>query len=202
MDNPKGHRRRGAVLEEAILDAAWAELANGGYSTFTFEAVVKRAGTSRPVLYRRWPTRASLAFTAILRHVKQNPIVVPDLGNVRDELCLSMRRFADRSPPKLLRLLFEMSEDMAAANTSFMDERFRQNPLEAVVERAVQRGEIDRQRLTPRVLGVPFSLVLHDMVVTVKPISDDAIAEIVDQVFLPLVAPTARTAARADPDRR
>jgi hypothetical protein len=32
--------------------------------------------------------------------------------------------------------------------------------------------------------------VLHEIVVTVRPISDEAIAEIVDQVVLPLVSPT------------
>jgi AcrR family transcriptional regulator len=182
-------RRRGAALEDALLEAAWTELAAAGYSNFTFEAVVKRAGTSRPVLYRRWPTRASLASAAIARHVKHNALIVPDLGNVRDELRLLLRKFADRSPPKLLRLLFEMSDDMSAENMSFKDERFRLNPLNQVVERAIRRGEIDARRLTPRVLSTPLGLVLHEVVVTGRQISDESIGEIVDQVFLPLVAP-------------
>lgn len=189
MHDQPVRRRRGAALEEAILDAAWAELASVGYSNLTFEAVARRAGTSRPVLYRRWPSRASLASTAIIRHVKLNPLVVPDLGNVRDELCLLLRNFADRSPPRLLRLLFEMSEDMVAEKMNFMDERFRENSLDRVIERAVRRGEIDARRLTPRVLRIPLSLVLHDVIVTGTQISDEAIAEIVDQVFLPLVTP-------------
>lgn len=189
MHDQPVRRRRGAVLEEAILDAAWAELGNVGYSDFTFEAVARRAGTSRPVLYRRWPSRASLATTAIARHVQQNPLVVPDLGNVRDELCLLLRKFADRAPPRQLRLLFEMSEDMVAEQMNFMDDRFRESTLDRVIERAVLRGEIDARRLTPRVLRIPLSLVLHDVIVTGRQISDDAIAEIVDQVFLPLVAP-------------
>lgn len=175
------------ALEDAILDATWAELAMSGYANFTFEAVAKRAGTSRAVLYRRWPTRARLASAAIIRHTGQHPLVVPDLGNVRDELCLLIRRFADRSPPKLLRLIFEMSEDMAAENASFSDQRFQENPLMELIERGVRRGEIDPNRLTPRVLRVPLSLALHEMVVTVKQIPDEAIREIVDQVFLPLV---------------
>lgn len=189
MHDQPVRRRRGAALEEAILDAAWAELASVGYSNLTFEAVARRAGTSRPVLYRRWPSRASLASTAIIRHVKLNPLVVPDLGNVRDELCLLLRNFADRSPPRLLRLLFEMSEDMVAEKMNFMDERFRENSLDRVIERAVRRGEIDARRLTPRVLRIPLSLVLHDVIVTGTQLSDEAIAEIVDQVFLPLVTP-------------
>lgn len=180
-------RRRGLALEDAILDAAWLELASLGYSAFTFEAVARRAGTSRPVLYRRWPTRAKLASSAIARHVKQNPLVVPDLGNLRDELCLLMRKFADRSPPKLLRLVFEMSEDMAAEDTSFHDARFQENPLGDLIERAIQRGEIDAGKLTPRILRIPLGLVMHEVIVAVRTISDEAIAEIVDQVFLPLV---------------
>lgn len=182
-------RRRGTALEDAILQAAWTELAATGYTNLTFEAVARAANTSRPVLYRRWPTRAALASAAIERHVKHTPLVVPDLGNVRDELCLFMRKFADRSPPKLLRLVFEMSEDMAAENASFLDARFQTNPLKDILERAVRRGEVDEERLTSRVLRVPLSLVLHEITVTVQQIPDEAIAEIVDQIFLPLVAP-------------
>jgi AcrR family transcriptional regulator len=180
-------RRRGAALEDAILDAAWSELEARGYSDFTFQAVADRAGTSRAVLYRRWPTKASIASAAIVRHLKLNPIKVPDLGNFRDEMCLLLRRFADRAPPRLLGLIFEMSQDMAAEGTSFMDDRFQDFPMKDVLERALSRGDVDKDRLTPRVVRLPFSLVMHEVVITVKQISDTAIAEIVDQTFLPLV---------------
>lgn len=180
-------RRRGLALENAILDAVWTELATFGYPQLTFEAVGRRAGTSRTVLYRRWPTRAALALAAIERHVKQNPLTVPDLGNVRDEVCLLLRRFADRAPPRLLRLIFEMSDEMAAENASFYDAEFREDPLADLIDRAVRRGEVDERRLTQRVLRTPLSLVMHEIILTSKEISDEAIAEIVDQVFLPLV---------------
>lgn len=180
-------RRRGAALEDAILDAAWSELEARGYSDFTFQAVADRAGTSRAVLYRRWPTKASIASAAIVRHLKLNPIKVPDLGNFRDEMCLLLRRFADRAPPRLLGLIFEMSQDMAAEGASFMDDRFQDFPMKDVLERALSRGDVDKDRLTPRVVRLPFSLVMHEVVITVKQISDTAIAEIVDQIFLPLV---------------
>ncbi|SES20860.1 TetR/AcrR family transcriptional regulator [Sphingobium sp. YR768] len=180
-------RRRGAALEDAILDAAWSELELRGYSDFTFQAVADRAGTSRAVLYRRWPTKTSIASAAIVRHIKLNPITVPNLDNFRDEMCLLLRRFADRAPPRLLGLIFEMSQDMAAEGTSFMDDRFQDFPMKDVLERALARGDVDKDRLTPRVVRLPFSLVMHEVVITVKQISDMAIAEIVDQTFLPLV---------------
>lgn len=188
-DNQVTTRRRGAVLEEAILDAAWEELATIGYTSLTFEAVAKRARTSRPVLYRRWPTRTSLAAAAIVRHARLHPIKIADLGSFRAEMRLLMRKFADRAPPRLLRLLFEMSDDMAAENFSFTDEQFRENMMGDVIERALARGEVDPERLTPRILRVPLSLVMNDVVIQARQITDEAIDEILDEVFLPLVSP-------------
>lgn len=185
-------RRRGAVLEEALLDAAWIELTNQGYFNFTFEGVIKRAGTSRSVLYRRWPNKLSLALAAILRYIKANPIHVPDMGNVRDELLLLLRKYADRTPPEATRLLFEMTNDMAAVGDSFAHERFREDLLGEIIKRGIARGELDETRLTPRIISVPTSLVLFELMVTLQDISDKAITEIVDQVFLPLVRPQAR----------
>jgi len=61
-------RRRGAALEAALLDAAWDELQVTGYQAMTMEAVADRAGTSRAVLYRRWPKRAELVVATLRRH--------------------------------------------------------------------------------------------------------------------------------------
>lgn len=187
--SPGPSRRRGEVLEAAILDAAWDELATVGYTNLTVDAVARRAGTSRAVLYRRWPTKAGLSAGAIARHTRQNPIVVPDLGKLRDELRYLMRKFADQAPPRLLKLVFEMSEDMATENMSFLDTRFQTNPMQEPIRRGIDRGEIDSSRLSPRVLRLPLSLVLHDTIITGRRISDEAIEQIVDQVFLPLVQP-------------
>jgi hypothetical protein len=142
-------------------------------------------------LYRRWPNRLSLATAAILRYIRANPISVPDLGNVRDELCLFLRKFSDRTPPQATRLLFEMNSDMTAVGDSFTHERFRENLLDEIIERGIARGEIDEKRLTRRIIRVPSSLVLNEIVVTSRGVSDEVIAEIVDHVFLPIVRPRA-----------
>jgi AcrR family transcriptional regulator len=188
-------RRRGAALEDAILDAAWAELSTKGYSNFTYEAVAKRAGTSRPVLYRRWETRIGLAAAALARYAALNPMVTPDLGDLREELLLVLRRFADRSPPAIMRvftqLWFDMNEEMGAEQAGAARDRLRQDPLKQVIERAIRRGEVDPQRVTPRVLGAPLGLILHEIVITARPITDEAIAEIVDQIVLPILTPAA-----------
>lgn len=184
--NELNRRRRGLALEEAILDAAWSELSTNGYAKFTFETVARLAGTSRPVLYRRWPTRSDLASAAIVRHMKRNPIIVPDLGNLKDELLCAMRKFADRAPPDLMRLVFEMHDDMASGAVNFTDVRFHENPIGDVIARGVARGEVDPERLKPRVLRALPSLVMHEIVVTAQPISNQTITELIDQIFIPL----------------
>jgi AcrR family transcriptional regulator len=189
-------RRRGARLEDAILDAAWAELVERGYPGLTLEGVAKRAGTSRPVLYRRWPNRTALATAALGRHMAQNPIVVPDLGCVRDEICLLLRGLSDLARPDMIRLVFDMQKDLAETRSSLADIRAQlkaeiidSDVMQVILGRAIDRGEIAAARLTPRIVSLPTDLARHEILMTFQPLSDQAIQEIVDEIFLPLVRP-------------
>ncbi len=190
----KPGRRRGAVLEEAILDATWSELQERGYATLTLESVAERAGTSRPVISRRWPSRAALATSALARHVARNPISVPDLGSVRDELRLLLTQLSKRAKPELIRVVFDMQAELAHQQVSLADMK-RQilegstegNTLRPILDRAITRGEIDAARLTPRIASLPGDLARHEMLLTLAPLSDQAIREIVDDIFMPLV---------------
>jgi AcrR family transcriptional regulator len=187
---PGRSRRRGTALDEAILAAAWAELTEHGYADMTLESVARRAGTSRPILYRRWPTRMKLATAAIVRYLALNPISVPDLGSVRDELRLLLRHLSDRARPELLRLIFDMTGDLADARSNLADLKAEITNgvlMRSILQRGIDRGEIDRDRLTPRIAALPTDLARHEVLMTLAPLSDDVIREIVDEVFLPLV---------------
>jgi len=186
----KNNRRRGATLDDAILDAAWAEVAEQGYSGMTLESVAKRAGTSRPVLARRWPTRMKLATAAVGRYFALNPIIVPDRGSVRDELHLLLRSLSDRVQPDLIQLVFDMSRDLADAGSNLTDVRRELSdgePMRSILRRGIDRGEINPERLTPRNMALPTDLARHEILMTLKPLSDEVIREIVEDVFLPLV---------------
>ena len=50
-----------------MLDAAAELLAEVGYADLTVAAIADRAGTSRPAVYRRWPTKAHLVHEAAFR---------------------------------------------------------------------------------------------------------------------------------------
>jgi AcrR family transcriptional regulator len=190
VETKKG-RRRGDALETAILDAAWEELLEAGYSSFTVEAVAKRAGTSRPVLARRWPGRADLAVAALAHYNQTRPVEMPDLGNVRSELILVLQRLSERGASTVIKVVLSMNDYFTETNSSLADLRARlvgENKFEQVLRRGVARGELDQSRLTPRISSLPLDLLRHEVIMTSKPVSKELIVEIVDTIFLPLAA--------------
>src|SRR4051812_33127168 len=82
---PTASRRRGATLERALLGATWQELVEHGYGAMTLDSVAQRAGTSRPVIARRWGTKPELARAALQHELLRHEISVPDTGNLRDD---------------------------------------------------------------------------------------------------------------------
>jgi AcrR family transcriptional regulator len=187
----KKGRRRGDTLETAILDAAWAELLEAGYSSFTVEGVAKRAGTSRPVLTRRWPSRTDLAVAALAHYNKNNPIEVPDLGSVRAELILILQKLSDRGTRTVTKVVLTMDDYFVETNSSLADLQARlvgESKFQQVLRRGIARGELDQSRLTSRISSLPLDLLRHEVIMTRKPVSNELIVEIVDTIFLPLAA--------------
>src|SRR5258708_32203282 len=87
-------RRRGAVLEQAILGAAIDELTTSGYAGMTMDRVARRAGTNKNTIYRRWPNRAALGIAAY-RQLAVATMQLPDTGELRGDV-LEMMRSANR----------------------------------------------------------------------------------------------------------
>jgi AcrR family transcriptional regulator len=189
-------RRRGAALENALLDAAWEELAEKGYSGFTIESVAERASTSRAVLYRRWPTKPELVQAAVGHAGLKERVEVPDTGSLRDDMVELLRR-ANHSRARIgIIMALQLPSFYAETGTGPSDLRSafvsgRGAAVETLVSRAVERGEVDPARLTPRVVGVPFDLYRQELLMTLKPVPDEVIESIVDEVFMPLVRPSA-----------
>ncbi|WP_442893130.1 TetR/AcrR family transcriptional regulator [Amycolatopsis sp. VC5-11] len=183
-------RRRGAALENALLDAAWEVLVEQGYHGFTYETVAARAGTSKPVLYRRWPQREDLLIATLARHWR--PLDLPDTGSLRQDALAVLRAVnAERSRLVIL-LRIQLADYFRETGTSFGDLRSRlrladQPPFATLVDRAVERGELTEAPRSERVVNLPFDLVRHDMLMTMGAVPDATIVEIVDRVWLPLL---------------
>lgn len=189
-------RRRGQELADAILEAAWQQLVEGGYGNFTVDAVAERAGTSRSVVYRRWEDRDDLVSAALATGLRRSRIEAPDTGTLRQDVIELLRRSSDARAPLAPLLSVMIGTHFSATGVTFADIRAQMlgggrthGAMDAIIERAIARGEIDPARLTPRVRTVAFDLFRHDLLMTLKPLPDEDIIEIVDEIFLPLVTP-------------
>ncbi|RSN64465.1 TetR family transcriptional regulator [Streptomyces sp. WAC 04229] len=186
-------RRRGAELEEAILQAAAEVLEESGVPALTMDEVARRAGTNKNALYRRWPNRVALGVAAY-RRLAAPETAPPDTGSLRGDALEMLRRANSTwSSPygEILRGLIAAAGSTPELLTELRDPT-AQSAHEAawltMLSRAVARGDAAPEALHPRVAYTPMALLRNEYVMLGIPTVPDAVlTEIVDDVFLPLV---------------
>ncbi|MFT8705482.1 TetR/AcrR family transcriptional regulator [Bifidobacterium aquikefiricola] len=185
------HRRRGTALEHSLLDAAWQVLLDVGYDNLTFDAVAQAASTSRAVLYRRWPAKPDLARAAVIHALKGTRLPCPNTGNLRDDLIGALTQINE----KRIRIGIELESrllnyfgETAFSNTASRDAHNQQSShINTILNRAVERGDINPQLLTPRVRELPIQLFRDEVLRTRRPVPHEAIESMIDDIVLPVL---------------
>ncbi|MFI6738187.1 TetR/AcrR family transcriptional regulator [Nonomuraea sp. NPDC050451] len=178
-------RRRGRELDDALLEAAWEQLQREGYAAFTIDAVAQAVGTSRAVIYRRWPGRAALVHAAVRAHTGTVTEHVPDTGSLAGDVFVLLHELADR--------IERIGVDVATGLLSELDEipddvkGTVPRVFEQVIDRARARGEIGGSPIPEAVLSMPGALIRYNMISERAAPSDQALEHIANQLFLPLV---------------
>ncbi|WP_030177181.1 TetR/AcrR family transcriptional regulator [Spirillospora albida] len=153
-------RPRDARIDDAVLTAAAELLAEVGYADLTVAAIADRAGTSRPAVYRRWPSKAHLVHEATFRDAATAG--APRTGSFADDLHELVRRTAELLTTPLARiavpgLIAEAATDPVIHRRLL--ERFSAGGwrgLDDTLAAAVESGELD---------GGVDTLVMLEMVI-------------------------------------
>ncbi|WP_253863463.1 TetR/AcrR family transcriptional regulator [Prauserella halophila] len=138
-------RPRDPQLDQAILAATLELLDEAGYQELSLDAVARRAGTSRPAIYRRWPGRVHLGLAAI-RSRLEAPLP-PDTGCTLCDLDESFRLFLVTyrliRPDVLSALLAECATtpELRAQYLETLIEPARR-AVGHTIDRAVTRGDL------------------------------------------------------------
>jgi hypothetical protein len=122
----------------------------------------------------------------------KHPVNIPNTGNVRGDLIALLQQFSKERALFAAFISLQMGEYFSETNSSLADLRAsllqgNHSQLDVVLARGVERGEIDRSKLTPRIVSLPVDLLRHEVLMTFKPVPTAVLAEVVDDIFLPLV---------------
>ncbi|SFB36514.1 transcriptional regulator, TetR family [Amycolatopsis marina] len=179
-------RPRDSQIDLAVLDATLAVLDQSGYGRFTLEEVARRAATTKPAIYRRWPTRQRLVLAALARRLGETP--VPNTGCTLCDLdeCISVFVAAfRRMPPDVLGPLLADCAADTELRADFMTTLF--DPPRAAVKQtlthAISRGDLRADVDLELTLDLLGSLVHYRALFGHAPITDAQIERTVETLL-------------------
>jgi AcrR family transcriptional regulator len=196
-ETPVALRKRGAALEQAILDAAWAELSEIGYTAFAVEGVAARARTGKASIYRRWPTKQELVMDALLDRLPTpadcgfEPMLDESVTTADALYAVARMITSVITGPAggvMRAIKCEALSDPQLAK--LIDDRFqspRRAAMLALLERGVARGEVRPGAATALVADVIPAVLTHRVILQREPVKERDIAAIMEQVFIPLI---------------
>ncbi len=148
-----------------------------------------------PALFSRG---SQLISPAIRRHTKLAVIDIPDTGTLRGDILALLRHMSARVGEIVgvfSLLIADYFSETGMSGAALRDRALAGEPSawQIVLDRAVVRGEINPELLSPRVASLPLDLVRHDVIMNRRAVPDETLVEIVDRIFLPLVLAPPKT---------
>jgi AcrR family transcriptional regulator len=162
---PRG-RPRSDEVDQAIVRAASALLSERGLGAMTIEDIAARAGVGKASIYRRWPTKGTLALDAFLiDFLTQQPPV--DTGTLEDDLREALSLWTatvvgTATGRALVGLVAEAQhdEELAQGWTERVVSPVREQHR-VMVDRAIERGEIPAQSDVDVIMDLLYGAAYH-----------------------------------------
>jgi len=163
-------RPRDPRIDGAVLSATVELLGETGYAALSVDAIARRAATSKPAIYRRWPSKAHLVHEAVFPIGEATELL--DTGSLAGDVREMVHRSAAvlTTPPAraaLPGLVGEMAADLtlhSALLERFSDilSRGLTDRLDAAVARGEARPDATAAELVEAVAGITlFALLTH-----------------------------------------
>jgi AcrR family transcriptional regulator len=164
---------RAARVREKVLAAVDELLVEGGYDALGIDAVAARSGVHRATIYRRWGSVAMLLADLLARGTERD-WTPPDTGTLEGDLVAINREVqaALAEEPSLTAAVVAASfrsPETARALDRFWADRYGR--AEAVVARAVARGEVAAGTDAQRLLVAATGPLYHQRVLLRRPVT-------------------------------
>ncbi|MCB1000503.1 MAG: TetR/AcrR family transcriptional regulator [Acidimicrobiales bacterium] len=187
MDMARRGRPRNEQSTTDILVATLELVSEVGLSALTMDAVASRAGVSKATIYRRWSSKEQLLLDAWMSAVRRPD--EPDTGSLRDDLRAMFTGLGlDPLPGVDIQRVFpqmiaaaKVNDDVAAAYRAFITERRR--PMQAVLRRAVARGELAADVDLDLVHDLLVAPVVYRWLVSDGPVDESVTTRLIEIVL-------------------
>ncbi len=191
MDNNVS-RRRGVILENAILDQAWLLLNQMGYSKLTMDDVAHAAKTNKNAIYRRWPQKCHLIFAAISRQAPAMELEISDHGSLKEDLMALfnvLNLFEIIRPDDLREVILDMLSNMTPYDlfNVINNGNGLRKSTETIITRANHRKEISLSidTISEKALNLPAILIINEFVLHGR-LTETNTEDIINNILLPI----------------
>lgn len=191
-------RPRDAALDQAILRAAMELVGESGIASVTMDSVAQRVGASKASLYRRWKSKDELLVDALQLYLPGDISV--DTGTLRGDLLTLYAHyygFGDQVIQTAVQeFLINLHEHLTWSEKVVPERlKIRRAMVQGLFERAVARGEIEAPADMGLLLNLVPAMVLYRSVTPRQKVTRAFIVQLVDDVVLPLIKRTVKSAA-------
>jgi AcrR family transcriptional regulator len=194
MSHPASGRPRDAAIDAAVVAGTRELLVEVGYQRLTLGMIAERAGTNRPALYRRWPSKAHLVHDAVFPSAPEAPMPA---GSFAEELRHRIHRLAasygrPEAREAILGLLADLRASELRASVIEGLQRQARDEFAERVRRAVAEGEVRPDVDSNALLDVVIGALLQRIVAQQS--EDPAFADqLTDLLLCGLEVPTPAT---------
>jgi len=173
-------------LDDRILDAALATLAEVGYARLRLDALAARAGVAKTTMLRRWPSKAAIAAAALQRLALQTTDV-PGGGSLRDDLRAllsnAVAAFGDGPAGFVPGLMRESGHHPEIADLLLTVIETRRSAYRRVLNRAIAAHELDPDVDQEFIIDLLIGPLWTRLLITRQPVTHGLVDEVVDVVL-------------------
>ena len=161
-------RPRDPRIDYSVLRATVELLGKSGYADLSVDAIAKRAGTSKPAIYRRWPSKAHLVHEAVFPISEATEL--PDTGSLAGDVREMVRRSSGVLTTPAARaampgLLAEMATRPEAARQALgrfgdVTSRGMTDRLDDALSRGEVRADVTAADLVEAIAGMALMAII------------------------------------------
>src|SRR5690242_17415251 len=161
-------RPRDPRIDDAALRATVELLGTSGYADLSVDAIAKRAATSKPAIYRRWPSKAHLVHEAVFPISEATEL--PDTGSLAGDMREMVRRSTSLLTTPAARaampgLLAEMATDPTLhvkllGRFGDVTSRGMTDRLDSAMRRGEVRADVTAADLVEAIVGMALMAII------------------------------------------